>query len=148
MKYIRAKQGYILRIYKGEQLMETLQRFVEAEKIRCAEFTGIGAVSTTTFGYYDLEYKKYEFTTMDKMMEVVSLRGNVALFEGKPMLHVHGAFGDTDLKMYGGHIKEATAGITLEVFMTTYDLEVHRLYDEEIGLNLLELPCQFDMRHD
>lgn len=143
MRYVKTDQGYIIRLLKTESVVETLQRFAAEKGITCAEFTGIGAVSSATFGYYDLANRKYEFQTMEKMLEVVSLRGNVALLKEESFLHVHAAFGDSDLKVYGGHVKEAVVGITLEVFMTIYDVTVARQYDEYSGLNLFGLPCQF-----
>jgi hypothetical protein len=143
MTYTKDKNTYAIRIFRDEEVMDVLTRFCVEENIYHASFTGIGATKSSTFGYYDLEKREYFFETYDQLMEVISMNGNVSLLEGKPFLHVHAAFGDTDLKVYGGHVKNMTAGVTIEIHFTAYDSKVERAYDAEVGLNLFNLPCQF-----
>jgi len=143
MTYSETKNGYIARFFKDEKIMRTLTDFCVEKHITNASCEGIGATKRAIFGYYDLEDRKYVFETFDRLMEVVSMQGNVSLLDGKPFLHVHAAFGDTDLKLYGGHVQEMTVGVTVEVYLTTYDINIERKYDEPTGLNLFELPCQF-----
>lgn len=139
MTFRKTGKGYIIRMFKGEKVIETLTKFCEKENIRGAYFHGLGAVSEAEFGYYDLSKKEYAFTKYNNMMEVVSMTGNVALFKGDTVLHVHGIFSDTENKTLGGHIKEAMVGVTVEVHVTDCEERIERKYDEEIGLNLMEL---------
>lgn len=143
MTYVETKNGYIMRFFRDEEIMGALTKFCEEHNVTSATFVGIGATKHAVFGYYDLDAKEYVFKTFGQLMEVVSMQGNVTLLDEKPFLHVHAAFGDTDLTVYGGHVKEMTAGVTVEVHLTKHDKEVERKHDEGIGLNLFELPCQF-----
>ena len=143
MTYTKTKFGYVMRFFRDEEIMSTLTKFCEKENITSASFVGIGATKSAALGYYDLNKKEYFFQTFNRLMEVVSMQGNVSLFDEKPFLHVHAAFGDTDLKLYGGHVKEMTSGVTVEVHFTKHEADVKRKYDTNIGLNLFELPCQF-----
>ena len=139
MTFRKTEKGYIVRIFKGEKIFEALLEFCEKENIEGAYFHGLGAVSEAEFGYYDLSKKEYVLTKYSDMMEVVSMTGNVALFDGKPMLHIHAVFSDTENRTLGGHVKEATVGVTIEVHITDCKERFERMYDEKIGLNLLEL---------
>ena len=139
MTFKKTEKGYTVRVFRGEKLMEKLLEFCEKENIKGAYFHGLGAVSEAEFGYYDLSKKEYVFTKYADMMEVVSMTGNVALFEGKKVLHVHGVFSDTHNRTLGGHIKEATVGVTVEVHVADCKEKYERRHDKETGLNLLEL---------
>jgi predicted DNA-binding protein with PD1-like motif len=72
-------------------------------------------------------------------MEVVNFTGNVALVEGEQFLHVHVVLSDTDNRAHGGHLKEAEVAVTLEVFLSDFQTEIERVYDEETGLKLFNL---------
>ena len=139
MTFRKTEKGYIIRIFRGEKVIETLTKFCERENIKGAYFHGLGAVEESEFGYYDLSKKEYFFKKYEEMMEVVSMTGNVSLLEGKTTLHVHAVFSDTENNTLGGHIKEATVGVTIEVHLTDYGESLERKFDPEIGLNLLEL---------
>jgi predicted DNA-binding protein with PD1-like motif len=76
---------------------------------------------------------------VDQQVEVVSLLGNVARKDGKPKLHLHGAFGDRNAKTYSGHVVEAFVNPTLEVFLTDLGRELRRERDARTGLDLLVL---------
>lgn len=143
MQYTQSDRTYILRIEKGEDVLETLTLFCERNKIANAHFRGIGAVKGLTCGYYALEEKKYYFTDYDDLIEVVSLTGNVMLKERKPFIHVHGVFTDTQNVAFGGHIKEMKAGVVVEVILEVLSSKIERLHDEEIGLFLMSCDERF-----
>jgi predicted DNA-binding protein with PD1-like motif len=141
MTYKKSGDNYIIRLHKGEKVIETLTQFCVEQKIESGFFHGLGAVSHAQIGYYDLANKQYVFTDFDKVIyEVVSMVGNVALVDGKPFLHIHTGISDQELKMYGGHVGEMTVGVTVEVFLTPCEDKVERILDEEIGLKLFRLP--------
>jgi uncharacterized protein len=139
MTYKKIGTKYIIRIFKEERIIETLTDFCNKQRIQSGVFHGLGAVREAEFGYYDLSKKEYFFTNYKKDMEVVSMTGNIALLEENPFIHMHALFSDTDNHVLGGHVKEATVGVTIEVHLTHYDTQLQRVYDEEIGLNLLQL---------
>lgn len=137
MQYKLTDQTYIIKVEQGEAVMETLTNFCKAEGIKNASFQAIGAVKDITCGYYALDEKKYYFTDYPDIVEVASLTGNVALKEGEPFLHVHAVFTDTDNQAFGGHVKEMTVGVVLEVVMRVYDTQIERELDAGIGLWLM-----------
>ena len=143
MRFTRSNSVYIIKIEKGEEVVDTLSAFCQEEGISNAYFSGIGAAKDVSCGYYALEEKKYYFTEYPELVEVVSLTGNIALKEGKPFIHMHGVFTGRDNRAFGGHIERMTAGIVLEVILHTLQTAIEREYDEETGLALLDCASEF-----
>lgn len=143
MQYTKTDNTYILKIEKGEAVVETITHFCSREGIQNAYFRGIGAVKGLTCGYYALDEKEYYFTDYHELVEVASLTGNVMLKDGKPFVHMHGVFTNTKNEAFGGHIKEMNAGIVLEVILSVLPTAVERLHDEEIGLYLMSCDERF-----
>ncbi|MEX0913148.1 MAG: PPC domain-containing DNA-binding protein [Candidatus Paceibacterota bacterium] len=137
MKYTRDKDIYVIRIDRGEEVIDSLVNFCLEEGIDNAVFSGIGAVSSLSCGYYNLEEKKYYFSQYETMLEAVSLTGNVALKEGRPFVHVHGVFTGTDNQAFGGHIEKMTAGVVVELVLQKLSTSIRRELEEDIGLALL-----------
>lgn len=135
------EQGFIIRLEKGEKLIATLADFCETEGIKGATFTGIGAVEKVKIGYYDLPKREYVFRDEPSVFEVASMQGNVALVDGKPFIHAHAVLSrcDETCECIGAHIKEAYVAVTLEVFLTPFDVPLSRKLDDAIGLKLLDI---------
>lgn len=136
----RKKEPFIIRLDRGENVVQSLTQFCEENNIMNATFTGIGAVEHLTCGYYALHEKKYHFTDYDELIEVVSLTGNVMVRDGKPFIHVHGVFTDTKNVAFGGHIVEMRVGVVLEVVLTPLQSTLERKLDDCIGLALIDIP--------
>ncbi|MBM3200738.1 DNA-binding protein, partial [Candidatus Woesearchaeota archaeon] len=79
------------------------------------------------------------YKTFKKPLEIISLIGNAALFNGKPMIHAHVSLSDDKMKVFGGHLKEATVSATCEVVLRAFDEKVARKEDLKIGLKLLDI---------
>jgi len=135
----KTQKGYIIKLSRGEKVIETLTQFCGEHDIKSGIFHGIGAVNNVEMGYYDLAKREYFFKRYLEAMEVVSMTGNVALVEDKPFLHVHTVLSDTDNHAYGGHVKEAEVAVTLEVYFTDYEVSLERTLDDDVGLKLLDL---------
>lgn len=139
MRHQKIDDTYIIRIDKGEKVLESLTAWCEEHDIRAAHLRGIGAVEFASFGYYDLDAKQYHFTEYNEMLEVASMQGNVALKEGKPFLHVHAVFSGPDNNARGGHVQEMIVGVVLEVVLEPLSREIVREHDECIGLYLMDV---------
>ena len=139
MKFKEAQGGYIIRLFKGEKIMETLHSFCKSENIKFASIDAIGGASDITLGYYNLETKEYSWREFSEIHEIVSLEGNVSLVEGEPFIHLHSVISNQNFETFGGHLKEATVGATCEVFLRNLNIPLTRKMDEEIGLKLLDL---------
>jgi len=131
--------SYLLRLEKGEELVAQLTQFVSNNSIKAGWVTGLGGAANVRLGYYNLQRKKYVFRHVKNVVELVSLTGNIARHDGQPALHLHGVVSDRNNKAHGGHIKELIVGGTVEIKIETFDGELTRELDENIGLPLLQL---------
>jgi len=141
MQVRNVETGFMIKLARGERVMETLGAFCEKYSIKSAVFSAIGAVKNTEIGYYNLEKREYFFKKIADEREVASMTGNVAMVDEKPLIHAHAVLSamDETLSCIGAHIKEAEVAVTLEIFLTPFALPMTRAYDEETGLKLLQL---------
>ena len=140
MKYSFDGFNYLIRLDKGEQLSESLERFARETKIEGAWVNGLGAALEVTLGFYDLDKKEYHWQQFDGLREIVSLTGNLAYDEdGQFVFHLHGILGDETFQTIGGHIKDLTAGATVELFVHRAYQSTKRKMDETVGLKTLDL---------
>lgn len=122
----------------GEAVMESLQRFAEAERLTAAQITGIGAFSDAELRYFDWERKEYLPIPVKEQVEVASLLGDVAVSpEGKPALHVHLVLGRRDGTALAGHLAEARVRPTLELIVTESPAHLRKALDPDSGLALI-----------
>ena len=139
MKSKKINNGCVIRLEKGEKIIENLTNFLEEEQIRNGFFIGLGALSKVELALYRLEDKKYFFKEFKEALEISSLHGNIFLKEGKPFIHAHIVVSDEDMVTHGGHLKEAIVGPTCEIIFIELENEIKKEYDEEIGLWLLDI---------
>jgi len=86
----KAPKTFILVFKTGDELAKGLSKFAEEQKLSAASFKAVGALSSVRLGWYSWESKKYEpSVTLDEQIELLSLIGDVALYEGKPVVHAH-----------------------------------------------------------
>lgn len=129
----------IVRVDRGEELIEGIKTAIKKEKIRLGIVSGIGAASSTTLGVYNVEEQKYYQSVFNGIHEITHLAGNVSEMDGETYLHLHITIADEKGHAHGGHLNEAIIGATSEIFIQIIDGSVDRYKDEETGLNLLAL---------
>ncbi|CAN5649714.1 hypothetical protein BH23PAT2_BH23PAT2_06730 [soil metagenome] len=141
MTYIFDGYNYVIRLQKGEMLIEKLTKLVKHENIKGAWINGLGGAFWADLGFYHVDTKEYQWKRFDQPMEITSLQGNVAWVDSEPMLHIHGSFSDENMLGFGGHIKELSVAGTCEVFlhMMQRDEQLTRSEDSDIGLKLLDV---------
>jgi len=139
MKAKQIDDNWVLRFELGDNFAEALTQWANDSEVKSAFFHGLGGATNVTLGYYSLEDRQYHFKDFEGVLEVVSLHGNIAQKDGQVKLHAHGVISDTDFKTFGGHIKGMITGPTLELLVTPLSQELHRVPDEEVGLDLLDL---------
>jgi predicted DNA-binding protein with PD1-like motif len=138
MEFRQAGLTYILRIDKGEELVETLKQFCADQNITLGSISGIGAVNKATVGLFETATKQYHSTELTGDFEIASLTGNATTMNGKPYLHLHIVLADRDHNTRGGHLNAATVSATAEIIIHTAPAAIDRKFSEEIGLNLLD----------
>jgi uncharacterized protein len=133
------RRTYVLAFYPGDEVVAGLNDFARQHHIRCAHFTAIGALSRATLAWYDLPGKSYREIRVDEPVEVVSCIGDVALGqEDSPILHIHCVVADRTGKVTGGHLFEAPVSATLEVFLTEEPTPIRKVFDDRVGLKLID----------
>lgn len=138
MQHISYQNSECLVLPADSQVIASLTELCKTKDIHAGYLHGIGAVSNVTCGWYDLATRSYMFTDYKGLFEVVSLQGNITHKEDEHFIHLHGIFTDTDNRAFGGHVKEMTVGITLEIFLHPLPGVTRRSYDERSGLYLID----------
>lgn len=128
-----------LRFAAGEAIEAPLLEVARQEGLVAAEITGIGALSGVTLGFFDLERQDYDKIEVDEQVEVLSLIGNLARFDGAPKLHAHIVVGKRDGSVMGGHLMDGCVRPTLELILNEAPVRLQRKTDPETGLALLDL---------
>lgn len=128
---------HLVVLKKGEELFESLARFVKENNIKSAWFNGFGATMEVELGYYDLSNQKYEWKKFNGPLEITGLQGNLVQKDGQSAFHIHGSFSDDSYNVLGGHIKRLVVAGTLELLLTPLEVNLTRKLDDEVGLELL-----------
>ena len=139
MEYKRIKDKIVFRLEMGDGLMESAQKIASAEGVKLASINGIGACSKSEMGYIDLSIKEYVFKTFEGNLEILQATGNITLKDGEPFPHIHISVANDECKAFGGHLNEATISATFEGVMQIIDHEIHREFNEDLGLALMNV---------
>ena len=132
------QRTFVLVFESGEEAKGGIERFAQENGLGGAHFSGIGAFSDVTLGYFAWEGKEYERIPIREQVEVASLNGDVALQDGEPQVHAHLVVGDRRGKAHAGHLLEGHVRPTLEVILTETPAELRKVVDEETGLALID----------
>ena len=133
-------RSYVLIFNTGDELAKGLKEFAAEHNLADASFKAIGALASVKLAWFDPETKKYR-TSVDlkEQVELLSLIGDVAQHEGKPIVHAHAVVGRSDGTTAGGHLLEAFVRPTCEVFLTEFPVHLSKALDPESGLVLIKL---------
>jgi hypothetical protein len=123
----------------GDEAMAGLKSFAEAEKLKAAHLTGIGAFARAEVTWFDFKNKKYCPIEINEQVEVLSLLGDIAEADGKPSVHVHLCVGKRDGTAHGGHLQQAIVRPTLEVIVVEAPAHLRKSFRPEVGLALIDL---------
>lgn len=138
MEYRKFNNSYVVRINKGEEIIEKLKELCEKEDIKVAEITGLGATNLVEIGLFNVNTKEYKTTTFEGMFEITSLIGNATRKDGEVYLHLHINFSDETGNTKGGHLVRCNISATSEIIVNKIEGNVDRKLSDEIGLNLMK----------
>ncbi|MBQ6560374.1 MAG: DNA-binding protein [Erysipelotrichaceae bacterium] len=136
MEYKRFDKVIVVRMDRGEEIVEKLKELALKENVRLANINALGAVDDFTVGAYDVKEQKYNSNRFQGVYEIVSLTGSINTMNDEYYSHLHMSAADETGKTVGGHLNEAHISATCEMFVWLIDGEVDRYKDEETGLNL------------
>ena len=137
MEYGRFGDTVLLRIDRGEEIIETVKKVAEKERIRLASVEALGAVDDFTVGVYDVAARRYDSKTFTGAFEIVSLVGTITEKDGAFYQHLHMSAGNRDCEVFGGHLNRAVVSVTCEMVIRVLSGAVDRAPDPETGINLI-----------
>ena len=106
--------------------------------IESAAVSGIGGVCQVELGYWRASQADYQRKKLEGSFELLTLLGNISLYQGRPFAHLHVSLADENLQVVGGHFFEATITATAELFLTPCET-IERHWDDQIGAALWNL---------
>ena len=136
MEYRRFDKSIVVRLDRGEEILEQLQKIAVQEDIRLASISALGAVGDFTVGVFETSAKQFQANRFQGDFEIVSLTGTLTTMEGASYAHLHMSAGDSEGKVFGGHLSRAVVSATCEMVITLIEGRVERAFDPEVGLNL------------
>jgi hypothetical protein len=139
MKTKKIHNKIIVRIDQGEEIVESLLKVCKRYHVPFGKVTGIGATNKVTIGLFDVESKTYHSKEFTGNYEIAPLLGNISTKNGESYLHLHITVCDSTLHSYGGHLNSAIVSATCECIIDIIDGRIERVFDDETGLNLLDL---------
>lgn len=137
-QYKQLGSKYFVRVDKGIEIVSALKEICKENNITAAFISGIGAIKSATFGFFNPETKEYKEKTFNEYMEITSLIGNVSQKDNEVYLHLHMNASGKDYKTIGGHLVKSYVSATSEIIIDVAEGAVDRKYNEEIGLNLFQ----------
>jgi predicted DNA-binding protein with PD1-like motif len=129
---------YAVIFHKGDEALSGLTDFAVQHRVEDAHFTAIGAVSSATLAWLNLSKKVYQRIPVSEQVEVLSLIGDIASFNGKPIVHMHAVLGKSNGSTIGGHVFELEVNPTLEVFVTVNTTSLKKKPDDASGMKLID----------
>lgn len=139
MKYKRFDKTIVVRIDRGEEILDKIRELAIAENIKLASITALGATNDFTVGVFNTDEKKYYANEFKGAFEIVSLTGTINTMDGQFYTHIHMSAGNDKGEVFGGHLNRAVVSATCEMTVTVIDGEVDRYHDDDVGLNLFKL---------
>ncbi len=138
-RFTKTPTGYLMVLRRGDDVIASLGKLAEDEKIASASLTGIGFLGEVTFGFYDFDKKAFAPKTFHDV-EMAGLTGSLAWKDGKPSVHAHATVAGRDFAAVGGHVLAAKVGTgSVEITVIAHDKKLERRVDPEIGADVLQL---------
>jgi uncharacterized protein len=129
---------YAVIFYQGDEALSGLLEFAEKYHVTSAHFTAIGALNKATLGWFDPQRKMYKKIPINGQHEVIAMSGDIALYQGNPVVHTHMVVGGPDGTTRAGHVLDAYVSPTLEVMVTVDPIAMHKRFDPETDLTLID----------
>lgn len=138
MKVLLAQEGpsrvFAVIFEVGDEVIEGVTSFAQQNGVQSAHFTGIGAFSSATLGWFNAQTKQYEQRPIDSQVEVASLVGNISQYNGQPRIHAHVVVGTPDGIGHAGHLFQGIVRPTLELFVTEVPARLERRDNPQVGM--------------
>jgi len=131
-------KNYVLIFAMGDEVRSGLTEFAQKYQVKTAHFTAIGDATSAKFGFFDYDRKMFKLIPISDPSEVSSLNGNIAVLNGKQVVHVHANVATDDGIIHGGHLLELITGPTLEVFLTVEPTTLYKKVNPRFGAGIID----------
>ncbi len=138
MEYKRFENTIILRMDRGEEILETLKTVAIKENIKLASVSAIGACDHFIAGVYSIPEQKYYKNEFNGVFEITALVGNINTMNGEYYAHLHITCADEKCNCLGGHLNEARISATCEMVINIVDGSVDRVKNPDTGINVFK----------
>lgn len=119
MEYRNYGNTYYIRLDKGDEIIASILAICEKEGVGSATYSGIGGCSEAQIQTFLPQTREFETRTLNGMLELVSLTGNViSNDEGVLGHHTHATLAYKDGEEHliaAGHIQSITVLYTAEI---------------------------------
>ena len=139
MVYKKFGNKIVIRIDRGEEILEKIKELALKENIKLASISAIGAIDELVVGVYDVAKKEYYSNEFKGDLEIVSLLGTINTMNGDFYTHIHLSAGNEKGEVFRGHLNKAVVSGTCEMVVSLIDGTVDRFYDDETGLNIFKI---------
>jgi uncharacterized protein len=133
-----ATKQYAVILDQGDEAFSGLLDFAEKYQVTSAHFTAIGALNGATLGWFDPRRKMYKKIPIVGQHEVIGMSGDIALYQGKPVVHTHMVVGNPDGTTRASHVLDAYVSPTLEVMVTVDPITMRMRLDPATDLTLID----------
>lgn len=128
-------RSFLFRIPEGEEFGTFINNFAKKHNVLIGTVAAIGTLRNPKIGYFEEEAGRYKVIELAGTYELVSLTGNISIKDGEPFAHIHVALGDSEGKLWGGHLIEGEVFVA-EVFVQELLGEILERKPQENGLAL------------
>lgn len=143
MKYIKDGTSYIVRIDRGEEVLDKLNEFIKDTDIKAGTITGIGASSEVELGVYSVKNREYIKNKYEGEFEILSLIGNITQDAGDAYIHLHIMISDGLAQgagiTVGGHLNKCIISGTCELRIDECENAYQRKIDDETGIKIIDI---------
>ena len=143
MKYIKDGKSYIVRIDRGEEVLDKLNEFIKETDIKAATISGIGACSEVELGVYSVKKREYIKNKYEGEFEILSLIGNITQDAGDAYIHLHIMISDGLAQgagiTVGGHLNKCIISGTCELRIDECENIYQRRVDDETGIKIIDI---------
>ncbi len=133
-----ATKQYAVIFYQGDEAFSGLLEFADKYHVTSAHFTAIGALNRAALGWFDPQRKMYKKIPINGQHEVIGMSGDIAFYQGKPVVHTHMVVGSQDGTTRAGHVLDAYVSPTLEVMVIVDPIAMKKRFDPDTDLTLID----------
>jgi uncharacterized protein len=136
VKAVRQENLVAVRLERGERLPDVLlELYTQYEATGAFIQGGIGMLADVELGYFKSP-GQYDHKQFGGRYECLALQGNLSLYDGQPLAHLHAMLANEDYSVFGGHLFSAVVGLTLELKLTLLHApaRMYRVIEADSGL--------------